>query len=267
MSSLKWWENPIVIIDVPPDLDPEQERLVNEKYAKLTKGYGSLITSDFENISKEEQEMHYQDLVTEVFRMIHVDAAKHQACFRKCVDKCVTTGVLQAHNWLQWGGYQDLRFEMHTLARATHRTGQMHILDAPSVVAAIAFIMRRKTEGMDNNHLIALLINLNIFDYAHMSVEHWREDAGSGAIIHTTEPYMGPSLEGGVDIDLDAEPVSVAGVGQTVTVINATPVSAYFIAQNMAQFELELLQFDIPHSRPRATISTLPRTINGMEHA
>lgn len=35
MSSLKWWENPIVTIDVPPYLDPEQERLENEQYAKL----------------------------------------------------------------------------------------------------------------------------------------------------------------------------------------------------------------------------------------
>ncbi|OPB39659.1 hypothetical protein A0O28_0095060 [Trichoderma guizhouense] len=263
MSSLKWWENPIVTIDVPPYLDPEQERLENEKYAKLRRDYGRL-GANFEGISKEEQEMRYQGLVTGVFHVIQVDPAEHRACFRKCVDKCVATGILQAQNWLQWGGYNDLSFEMHTLARATQLTGQVHILDAPSVVAAIAFIMRRYAEGMGNDPLIALLINLNTFHYAHTSVEYWRANAGSGAIIRTTEQYRGLVLEGGVGINLDAEPVSAAGVGQTVTVVNETPVSVDHTVRNIAQFKLNMLQFDVPHSRPRTTNSRLSIVITAM---
>ncbi|KAL6795955.1 hypothetical protein GGI42DRAFT_99896 [Trichoderma sp. SZMC 28013] len=264
VSSRKWWENPIVTIDVPPDVDPEQECLKNEQYPKLTRSYGSLSTSDFKGISKEEQAMRYQELVIGVFHLIDVDPAEHQACFRKCVDKCVATGVLQAQNWLQWGGYNDLSFEMHTLARATQLTDQVHILDAPSVVAAIAFITRRNAEGMGDDHLIALLINLNTFHYAHTSVEHWRADAGSGAIIRTTERYRGLVLDGGGVINLDAEPVSAAGVGKTVTIINAIPVSVDHTVNNIAQFKLNMLQFDIPHSRPRTTSSRLAIVINAM---
>ncbi|KAL7792740.1 hypothetical protein V8C43DRAFT_322108 [Trichoderma afarasin] len=233
MSSIKWWENPIVTIDVPPYLDPEQERLENEKYAKLRRDYGRL-SANFEGISKEEQELRYQDLVTGVFHVIQVDPAEHQACFRKCVDK------------------------------ATQRTGQVHILDAPSVVAAIAFIMRRYAEGMGNDPLIALLINLNTFHYAHTSVEHWRANAGSGAIIRTTERYSGLVLEGGVAINLDAEPVNAADVGQIVTDINAIPVSVDHTVRNIAQFKLNMLQFDIPHSRPRTTNSRLSMVITAM---
>lgn len=264
MSSLKWWENPIVTIDVPPELDPEQERLENDQYAKPTRGYGDLSASDFESLSKEEQELRYQDLVTGVFHLIQVDPAEHQACFRKCVDKCVATGVLQAQNWLQWGGYNDLSFEMLTLARATQLTDRLHILDAPSVVAAIAFIMRRNAEGMGNDYLIALLINLNTFHYAHTSVEHWRANAGSGAIIRTTERYLGVILDGGVAINLDDEPVRAAGVGQTVTVINETPVSVDHTVRNIAQFKLNMLQFDVPHSRPRTTNSRLSIVLSAM---
>ncbi|KAK4060731.1 uncharacterized protein Triagg1_10668 [Trichoderma aggressivum f. europaeum] len=264
MSSRKWWENPIVTINVPPDSDPEQVRLKNETYIKPKGGYGGASASYFEGISKEEQEMRYQLLVTRVFHLIDVDPAEHQACFRKCVDKCVSTGVLQAQNWLQWGGYNDLSFEMHTIARATQLTGQVHILDAPSVVAAIAFITRRNAEGMGNDYLISLLINLNTFHYAHTSVEHWREEADSGAIIRTTERYRGLILDGGVVINLDAEPVSSAGVGKTVTTINTTPVSVDHTVRNIAQFKLNMLQFDIPHSRPRTTNSRLATVINAM---
>lgn len=244
-------------------MDPEQERLENEKYAKLRRDYGRL-SANFKDISKEEQEMRYQGLVTGVFHSIQVDPAEHQACFRKCVDKCVATGVLQAHNWLQWSGYQDLSFEMHTLARATQRTGQVHILDAPSVVAAIAFIMRRYAEGMGNDPLIALLINLNTFHYAHTSVEHWRANAGSGAIICTTERYSGLVLEGDVGINLDAEPVRAAGVRQPVTVVNETLVPVDHTVRNLAQFKLNMLQFDVPHSRPRTTNSRLSIVITAM---
>ncbi|QYT03811.1 hypothetical protein H0G86_010760 [Trichoderma simmonsii] len=263
MSPLKWWENPIVTIDVPPYLDPEQERLVDEQYSKLRRYLGRL-SAEFECISKEEKEMRYQKLVTGVFHLIQVDPAEHQACFRKCVDKCVATRVLQAQNWLQWGGYSDLSFEMHTLARATQLTDQVHILDAPSVVAAIAFIMGRNAEGMGNDYLIALLINLNTFHYAHTSVEHWRANAGSGAIIRTTERYRGIILDGGVAINLDDEPVRVAGVGQPVTFVNETPVSVDHTVKNMAQFKLNMLQFAVPHSRPRTTNSRLSIVLSAM---
>ncbi|KAL6789838.1 hypothetical protein J3E68DRAFT_412481 [Trichoderma sp. SZMC 28012] len=208
--------------------------------------------------------MRYQELVTGVFHLIQVDPAEHQACFRKCVDKCVATGVLQAQNWLQWGGYNDLSFEMHTLARATRLTDDVHILDAPSVVAAIAFVMRRNAEGMGNDPLIALLINLNTFHYAHTSVEHWRANAGSGAIIRTTERYRGIILDGGVVINLDAEPVRAAGVRQPVTVVNETLVPVDHTVRNMAQFKLNMLQFDIPHSRPRNTNSRLSIVLSAM---
>ncbi|PNP51626.1 hypothetical protein THARTR1_07743 [Trichoderma harzianum] len=123
MPLQKWWENPIVTINAPSDLDPEQERLENEPYAKLMGGYSGASASDFEGVSKEEQQKLCQALVTDLFYMIETDPADHRDCFRKCVDKCVTTGVLQAHNWLQWGGYKDLSVEMHQLAKATQRTG------------------------------------------------------------------------------------------------------------------------------------------------
>ncbi|KAH0523221.1 hypothetical protein TsFJ059_008261 [Trichoderma semiorbis] len=246
MSSRKWWENPIVTIDAPRDLDPEQERLENEEYAKLMVGYRPPSARDYTGISKEQHEAQCQALVANTFHMIEIDPADHQACFRKCVDKCVMTGVLHAHNWLQWGGYKELSVEMHQLAKATRRTGQVHILNAPSVIAAITVMSIRNMEVVGNDDLTALLINLKAFQYAHSSVEYWSADAGFGGIIHTTEPYVGPRLEGGLAIDLDAEPA----IGQAVTVINTTPVPVDITFRNNAQLMLELRQFEIPHSRP-----------------
>ncbi|KAL7962329.1 hypothetical protein V8C34DRAFT_325205 [Trichoderma compactum] len=224
--SRKWWENPIVTIDAPRDLDPEQERLENEQYAEPMIGYRPPGARDFEGISKRGQEVRCQMLVASAFRMIKTDPADHRACFRKCVDKCVTTG----------GGYKDLSVEMHQLAKATQRTGQVHILNAPSVIAAIAVIRLRNMEIVGNDDLTALLINLKTFQYAHSSVKYWSADAGFGATIHTTEPYVGPRVEGGLVIDLDAEPA----IGQAVTVINTTPVPVDISMRNNAQLLLEM---------------------------
>ncbi|KAM6476888.1 hypothetical protein HDV62DRAFT_238868 [Trichoderma sp. SZMC 28011] len=245
MSSRKWWENPIVTIDAPHD--PEQERLENEQYAKLMMSCGPPSIRGLENLSKQQYEMCCEALVANVFRLIETDPADHQACFRKCVDKCVTTRVLHAPNWLQWGGYKDLSIEMHQLAKATRRTGQVHILNAPSVIAAITVIGVRSIEVVGNDDLTALLINLKTFQYAHSSVEYWSADAGFGAIIHTTEAYVGPRLEGGLVIDLDTEPA----IGQAAAVINAKPVPVKISTKNNAQLMLEMRQFEIPYSRPR----------------
>ncbi|KAH6603966.1 hypothetical protein Trco_007412 [Trichoderma cornu-damae] len=189
-ASLQPVGNPIVR-GTPHTLRGDVE--LDDEFKKLEKGYQGQDAVNIATLSREDEMAYCEVLVKGVFQMIGVDHTDHLPCYFTCVKKCVQTGVLKATTWSSWGGYRDVAQKVKQLARQTDSTGRFHILNAPSVVAAIAVKRMRKMETDGTDFITTLLLRYKVFEFAHLSVLCF-ELYPDNKIIPTNQVRPAPSM-------------------------------------------------------------------------
>ncbi|KAL6907384.1 hypothetical protein GGI43DRAFT_380886 [Trichoderma evansii] len=157
--------------------------------AKPLEGYMS--DEEWHREWKKLMDIWYTALVTNVFKLIGLDPKDHVSCFHASVAKCKSTNVLTAETWSGWGGYEDVKEKMRYIARRTEATGRYHILNATSVVAAIAIKSMRRINTTGNDEVTLSLIKYKTFHFAAESVKSYTKT--NTPIIQTNQPYPRPT--------------------------------------------------------------------------
>ncbi|KAL7940109.1 hypothetical protein V8C42DRAFT_349752 [Trichoderma barbatum] len=141
--------------------------------------------------------------------------------------KCVSTGVMRTQQWSKRGGYRDFTDKLEVIDRRTKYYKRLHIMNAPSVVVAIAIEKLRHvdTNGKDNvtGQLIKIIRTNHVYE---------ETDLADDTIILIEDATDLPVNEDAAIFDF----ISMDEVTQT---------------RNQAQFMLEVQQFDNPFASPR----------------
>ncbi|KAK4075159.1 uncharacterized protein Triagg1_4823 [Trichoderma aggressivum f. europaeum] len=173
---------------MPPEQQTSARTPVDQlAYMRLMKGYRGQDSADYSNVTPEQEREYCKAVVEKVFQLCAIERSDNEDCYNACVDKCVSTGVLRAKVWEEWGGYPDLSQKMARIAALTNQTGVYHLLDAETVVAAIAVKMNRTLKINGNDNVTTLLLKYKVFGLAHVSAKAWH--IGDTKIIRTNKPY------------------------------------------------------------------------------
>lgn len=167
MASPTEWpsENPVIEIEKPLE-DAMSDEEWHREWQSLNEHHNEPDANDIDNMSPQAVDDYYTEVVTGLFKLIDVDPKEHVSCFHACVAKCKSTNVLTAETWSGWGGYRDVKEEMRYIVRRTEATGRYHILNAPSVVAAIAVKNMRRIVTNGKNKVTISMIKYHTFDFA-----------------------------------------------------------------------------------------------------
>ncbi|EHK26799.1 uncharacterized protein TRIVIDRAFT_62602 [Trichoderma virens Gv29-8] len=238
-------DTPIVTIGEPRELNPPDETRRREEFKRLIRGYKRSDSINVLSLAVEDQAFYCKTLVKGVFEMVGVDHNKHTPCYQACVEKCVLTRVLEAQNWSGWGGYRDFTMKLSEIARHTMFFKVVHIMNAPSVVAAIAVKKLRHVDTNGKDDVSSLLTKAKTFEYAHASIQVWKP---THKVIRTDRPYDGLPLVDNEVTTLDEDRASTEDGDEDIEVLSMADVQQ---TRNQAQLMLEVQQFEEPRARPR----------------
>nr|WOD46185.1 hypothetical protein [Trichoderma atroviride] len=118
-----------------------------------------LEKKDEAKLTAEEARAVCEALIKQTFSAVGMDVDSYRACFRSCVEKAISTGMVYATSWAHWGGYKDFNFKMMCVAVLCQTTGKLHCPTAPTLVVAYTLLRIRKVV-IQETALAYLLMNI-----------------------------------------------------------------------------------------------------------
>lgn len=156
-----------------------------------------------------------------------------------------------------------MKEEMRYIVRRTEATGRYHILNAPSVVAAIAVKNMRRIVTNGKNKVTISMIKYHTFDFAAESVKNYTRT--NKPIIQTNQPYP---RAGDTDQAAAGESIQEPDELEKQMVSDIICVEKYFMSKNQAGLMLQGREFEAPYAKPRhppGGVTVVTHTITRMQ--
>ncbi|KAM0261943.1 hypothetical protein ACHAQJ_001947 [Trichoderma viride] len=155
----------------------------------LRKQLDNVMATPIVDIREAEERKACAMLITNVFRIIGMNMEDYADCFNASVEKAMSTQVLQATTWSNWGGYKDLDVQMNIIASLCKSTGRYHCPPATAIVCAIALLKLKGVVITDNSELSKSLRQCKTFDLAQTAIYYYEKFPDQ--IISLDEPITG----------------------------------------------------------------------------
>ncbi|KAF3067741.1 hypothetical protein CFAM422_008352 [Trichoderma lentiforme] len=95
--------------------------------------------------------------------MIGLEKEDHRDCYVACINKCISTHTPKATKWSQWGRYRDFCGKLKQAVDFTKEYHVRYILNASTVIAAIAVKILRNVDTNRRNAITGLLLQYGFF--------------------------------------------------------------------------------------------------------
>ncbi|KAL7925970.1 hypothetical protein ACQKWADRAFT_329022 [Trichoderma austrokoningii] len=122
--------------------------------------------------------------IKQTFNVIGVDIDSYFVCFKACVEKAISTGMIYATTWSNWGGSKDFNVNMARVADLYKATGKLHCPSAPAIVLAFTLLRILKVTMRANSGISCMIDIFKTLDCAASAIRNYEDNADVILTVH-----------------------------------------------------------------------------------